>query len=132
MALGKYEVVVLFDASNSSEAIENAKKEVESLIETFGGKVIDRDDIGHLETVYEIWSSSNPYFYSLYTELEGETIKEFKRKLGIVPAVVRYKVFKMKDNQKFLKFKEIEKELANVDFADLTKSGVFNEMNQSK
>ena len=54
MALGKYEVVVLFDASNSSEAIENAKKEVESLIETFGGKAIDRDDIGHLETVYEI------------------------------------------------------------------------------
>jgi ribosomal protein S6 len=122
MALSKYEVIVLFDAANSQETIDNTKKEVESLIESFGGKILDRDDIGHLETLYEIGSSNNPYFYSLYTELEGDTIKELKRRLGIIGPVVRYKIFKMKDNQKFLKFKEIEKELANVDFADLTKS----------
>ena len=128
MALAKYEVVVLFDASNSQEKIDSAKKEVESLIEQFAGKVLEKDDIGYLETLYEIGSSSNPYFYSLYTELEGETIKEFKRKLGIIGPVVRYKVFRMADNQKFLKFKEIEKELANIDFANLTKSGVFNEI----
>jgi ribosomal protein S6 len=128
MALSKYEVIVLFDAANSQETIDNTKKEVESLIESFGGKILDRDDIGHLETLYEIGSSNNPYFYSLYTELEGDTIKELKRRLGIIGPVVRYKIFKMKDNQKFLKFKEIEKELANVDFADLTKSWVFNEM----
>ena len=128
MALAKYEVVVLFDASNSQEKIDSAKKEVESLIEQFGGKILEKDDIGYLETLYEIGSSSNPYFYSLYTELEGETIKEFKRKLGIIGPVVRYKVFRMADNQKFLKFKEIEKELADIDFANLTKSGVFNEI----
>ena len=84
MALAKYEVVVLFDAANAQDKIEETKKEVESLIGTFGGKVLDRDDIGYLETLYEIGSSNNPYFYSLYTELEGETIKEFKRKLGII------------------------------------------------
>ena len=67
MALAKYEVVVLFDASNSQEKIDSAKKEVESLIEQFAGKVLEKDDIGYLETLYEIGSSSNPYFYSLYT-----------------------------------------------------------------
>jgi len=128
MALAKYEVVVLFNAANSQETIDNTKKEVESMIESFGWKIIDRDDIGYLETLYEIGSSNNPYFYSLYTELEGETIKEFKRKLGIIWPVVRYKVLRMQDNQKFLKFKEIEKELANIDFSDLSKSGVFNEI----
>ena len=129
MSLAKYEVVVLFDASNAQDKIDETKKEVESLIESFSGKVLDRDDIGYLETLYEIGSSSNPYFYSLYTELEWETIKEFKRKLGIIWPVVRYKVFRMQDEQKFLKFKEIEKELANIDFSNLSKSGVFNEIN---
>jgi len=128
MALGKYEVVVLFNATNSQETIDNAKKEVESLVESFGWKVLDKDDIGYLETLHEIGSSNNPYFYSLYTELEGETIKEFKRKLGIIWPVVRYKVLKMQNGQKFLKFKEIEKELANIDFSDISRSGVFNEM----
>ena len=80
MALAKYEVVVLFDASNSQDKVDATKKEVESLIEQFAGKVLEKDDIGHLETLYQIGSSSNPYFYSLYTELEGTTIKEFKRK----------------------------------------------------
>ena len=129
MALSKYEVVVLFDSANSQEKIDSAKKEVETLIDSFGWKVLDKDDIWYLETLYEIGSSNNPYFYSLYTELEGDTIKEFKRKLGIIWPVVRYKVLRMQDKQKFLKFKEIEKELANIDFSDLTKSGVFNEIN---
>jgi len=129
MALAKYEVVVLFDAANAQDKIDDTKKEVESLIESFWGKIIDRDDIGYLETLFEIGSSNNPYFYSLYTELEGTTIKEFKRKLWIVWPVVRYKVLRMDDNQKFLKFKEIEKELANIDFSNLAKSGVFNEIN---
>jgi len=129
MALNKYEVVVLLDAANSQDKIDTTKKEVETLIESFGWKILDRDDIWYLETLYEIGSSNNPYFYSLYTELEGDTIKEFKRKLGIIWPVVRYKVLRMQDKQKFLKFKEIEKELANIDFSDLTKSGVFNEIN---
>ncbi len=128
--LGKYEVVVLIDAANSAENIDNAKKNVENLIEKFWWKVLDRDDIGYLETLYEIGSSNNPYFYSLYTELEGTTIKDLKRQLGIVPGVVRYKVFKMKPSQKFLKLKDIEKEIENIDFAGLTKSGIFNEINQ--
>ena len=130
MALGKYEVVVLFDASNSQENIEAAKKTVDELINKFGWKVLDVDDIGYLETLFEIWSSNNPYFYSLYVELDGEQIKELKRQLGIVPAVVRYKVFKMKPNQKFLKLKDMEKEIEKIDFTGLTKSGIFNEINQ--
>ena len=130
MPLGKYEVVVLFDASNSKEEIESAKKNVEELIKKFGWKVLDIDDIGYLETLFEIGSTNNPYFYSLYVELEGEQIKEFNRQLAIIPAVVRYKIFKMKPNQKFLKLKDIEKEIEKIDIGELTKSGVFNEMNQ--
>ena len=130
MALGKYEVVVLFDASNSQENIETAKKTVEELISKFGWKVLDVDDIGYLETDFEIGSSNNPYFYSLYVELDWKQIKELKRQLGIVPAVVRYKVFKMKPNQKFLKLKDMEKEIEKIDFTGLTKSGIFNEINQ--
>jgi len=131
MALSKYEVVVLFDSANSQEKIDSAKKEVETLIDSFGWKVLDKDDIWYLETLYEIGSSNNPYFYSLYTELDWSTIKEFKRKLGIIWPVVRYKVLKMKENHKFLKFKDVEKELANLDFSALTRSGVFNEMNSN-
>ena len=130
MPLGKYEVVVLFDASNSKEEIESAKKNVEELIKKFGWKILDIDDIGYLETLFEIGSTNNPYFYSLYVELEGEQIKEFNRQLAIMPAVVRYKIFKMKPNQKFLKLKDIEKEIEKIDIGELTKSGVFNEMNQ--
>ena len=130
MALGKYEVVVLIDAANPQEKIDSIKKSVEELIEKFGGKVLEKDDIGYLETLYEIGSSNNPYFYSLYTDLEGTTIKDFKRQLGILLGVVRYKVFKMKPNQKFLKLKDIEKEIEKIDFTGLTKSGIFNEINQ--
>lgn len=128
MALSKYEIVVLFDASNTQDVIDAAKVEVESLINSFWGKVLEKDDIGFLNTLYNIWSSSNPYFYSLYTELDGTKNKEFKRKMSIVKSVVRLKVLKMKDNQKFLKFKEIENELKNIDFSDITKCWIFNEI----
>jgi len=128
MVLLKYEVVVLFDSANSQEKIDLAKKEVESLVESFGGKVLEKDDIGYMETLYNIGSSSNPYFYSILVELNGEQNKEFKRKLSIVPIVVRYKLFKMKKNQKFLIFKDIEKQLSNIDFSDISKSGIFNEI----
>lgn len=128
MALSKYEVVVLFDSSNSQDKIDSAKKEVESLIESFGGKVLDRDDIGYLDVLYKIGSSSNPYFYSIFVELDGENNKQLKRKLWIVPTLVRYKVLKMSNNQRFLKFKDIEKELWNIDFSDISKAGIFNEI----
>jgi len=128
MALWKYEVVVLFDAANAQDKIDETKKEVETLISDFWWKILDRDDIWYMDAVYQIWSSSNPYYYSLYTELEWDSMKEFKRKLGIFWPVVRYKVFKMKDNQKFLKFKEMEKELENIDFSDLSKPWIFNEI----
>jgi len=128
MALLKYEVVVLFDSANPQEKIDSAKKEVDSLVESFGGKVLDRDDIGYLETLYKIGSSSNPYFYSILVELDGEQNKELKRKLSIMSTVVRYKILKMGNNQKFLKFKDLEKELWNVDFSNVSKSGIFHEI----
>lgn len=128
MALSKYEVVVLFDAANSQEKIDSAKKDVENLIEGFGGKVLDRDDIGYLDTLYKIGSSSNPYFYSIFVELDGEKNKELKRKLSIVPTLVRYKVLAINNGKKFLKFKELEKELWNIDFSDISKLGIFNEI----
>lgn len=128
MAFSKYEVVVLFDASNSQDKIDSTKKEVESLIDVFGGKVLDKDDIGYLKTLYNIGSSSNPYFYSLLVELDGEKNKELRRKLAIISTVVRVKILRMGNNQKFLKFKDIEKELWNIDFSNISKSGVFNEI----
>jgi len=128
MAFGKYEIVVLFDSTNSKDKINDTKKEIENLITNFKWKILDIDDIWYMEALYEIGSSSNPYYYSLYVEFLWENIKEFKRKLWIVGPVVRYKVFKMKDNQKFLKFKEVEKELENIDFSDLSKPGIFNEI----
>ena len=45
MALGKYEVVVLIDAANPADKIDEIKKSVENLITEFGGKVLDKDDI---------------------------------------------------------------------------------------
>jgi hypothetical protein len=36
--------------------------------------------------------------------------------------VVRSRLFRMKNSQKFLKFNEIDKELKDIDFAELTKS----------
>jgi len=44
--------------------------------------------------------------------------------------VVRYKVFKMKPNQKFLKMKEIAKEIEQLDISGLLKSGIFNEIDK--
>lgn len=128
MTLSKYEIVVLFDAANSQENIDLGKKEVEALIEQLWGKILDRDDIAYLETLYEIWSSNNPYFYSLLVEIDWTKNKELKRKIWIIKSVVRNKVLKMTDNQKFLKFKDIEKELQNIDFSDLDKSWIFNEI----
>lgn len=125
MALSKYEVVTLFWSSTSWDNIDKLKKAVESMLEEFWWKVLDKDDIGYLEESIISW---NPYYYSLFTELEWDTIKDLKRKLSIIEGVDRVKVFKMKDTQKFLKFKEIEKELKDIDFSDISKNGIFHEI----
>jgi len=129
MALWKYELVVLIDSSVSKENVEKIKKDVDWLVDKLWWKVLDIDDIWYLDVVYEIGSSSNPYFYSVYLELDWAVINDFKRQLSLFNWVVRYKIFKMKPNQRFLKLKDIEKEIESIDFAWLTKSWIFNEIN---
>ena len=128
----KYEVVVLIDSSNSEKEIDNIKKDVDNLILSYSWKILGKDDIWYVKALFKIWSSTNPYFYSLYVELEPNVISDLKKKLWIMRTVVRSRLFRMKNSQKFLKFNEIDKELKDIDFAELTKSWIFNEMNNSK
>ena len=127
MTLLKYEIVVLFKSSTSWTNIDELKKKFESVILQFWWKILEIDDIGYIKDCTINW---NPYYYSLYTNLEWTTIKDLKRKLSIIWNIDRINIFKMKDSQKFLKFKEIEKKLIDIDFSNIWKNNIFDEIDK--
>lgn len=59
---------------------------------------------------YPIKKRDRAYFLSLHLELSPESIKSLREKIYLDSKLLRFFFYRMGDNEKFLKFKEVNKE----------------------
>lgn len=125
--MSRYEFVWLIDPNLPSEKIEQEKKDLQ---EMFKDSLIDVDDIGILELEYPIKKRERAYFLSLCLNLDSKDIKWLEEKIALDSNLLRFFFYRMKDNEKFLKFKEVNKqlELTSEEKEKMAKEWAFQDM----
>lgn len=101
----KYEFVWIIDPNYSMDDIKNILNEIKTKLEN----VIDEDDIGFLDLVYEIKWNRRWYFISYLVEIDPLKVEEKIKDISLIKWVMRCFMYKMRPFEKYLKFHEINK-----------------------
>lgn len=100
----KYELVILVDQGMSKADIDTTISWVEKML---WNSILEKDDIWLLDLQSKINWNSRSYFVSYYLNLESSKLVELKNDLSLTKWIVRFFFYKMWNNEKFLKFKEV-------------------------
>jgi len=110
----KYELVLLLN----SQVQESERNDLLAKIESwFKSNIIKKDDMWLLQTAYDIkWKSGNNmmYYVSYYMELQNDQLQELKKNLLYTNVVVRYEIFRMRQEQAVLEYAKLQEELNTI------------------
>ena len=90
----KYEIMFIVKATLEDTALNNATREVQSLITDNGSKVIEFKDMGRKKLAYPINKEISGFYYLMNVEATHEVIQEFDRKLRINENILRHLILK--------------------------------------
>lgn len=114
LKMQKYELVLLLN----SKVQESERNDFLSKFEAgFKSNIIQKDDIGLKETSYAIHGKSDNsmiYYVSYYMTLDNAQLSEVKKNLLYTNVVVRYEIFKMKNDQLLLEYAKVQEELEKI------------------
>ncbi len=101
-----YELVIVIDANLAAKDM----KEVSGKVEKFLWKgILDTDDIGLMQTKYQIEGQDQAYYISYYVELDPDSIPQLKLDLSILKWIAKFTLFGMKESEAFLKMSDLKK-----------------------
>lgn len=109
-----YDLVLLVDPSLSEVNRKEVIAELEALIKKI---IINQDDIGLQQLMYDLWSKTwndKAYVYSYHIEAKAEDLDIIKKHLLYNNAIKRYHVFKINKNEDFLIFSKTSDELNKI------------------
>ena len=110
----KYELVLLLN----SKVQESERNDFLSKFEAgFKSNIIQKDDIGLKETSYAIHGKVDNnmiYYVSYYMTLDNTQLSEVRKNLLYTNVVVRYEIFKMKNDQALLEYAKVQEELEKI------------------
>lgn len=86
----KYEIMFIAKANLDETALSNLTKDVQKLITSDKGKVIEFKDLGRKKLAYPINKEVAGFYYLMNVEATKETIQEFDRKLRINENILRH------------------------------------------
>jgi len=95
-----YELMYIADPTVEQAKIGQLNSEIESLIETEGGKVVNTDDMGRRPLAYRIKQFTEGYYFLFEIEGSGREIAELERRLRVNDKVVRYLTVRVDEERK--------------------------------
>ena len=84
-----YELLTIFKPNLDAEEVDTIISKMESLIESFGGKIVSSDKIGRKKLAYDIQNFRDGFFFSAILNLPAEKVAEFKRQLRLNDSILR-------------------------------------------
>ncbi len=86
----KYEIMYIVSAKLDESKLDGISKEVQKLIASNKGKVIEFKDLGRKKLAYPINKEVSGFYYLMNAEASTDAIKEFDRKLRINENILRH------------------------------------------
>ena len=88
------------DPTTEDAMIGQLNTEIESLVESEGGKVVSTDDMGRRPLAYRIKKFTEGYYYLFEIEGSGSEIAELERRLRVNDKIVRYLTVRVDEERK--------------------------------
>ena len=104
--MNRYELVILVDTRLPQESMMGVIDTIEKL---FWTDIKLKDDIWMLDLAYNIESNTRAYFVSYDLNIDPARLWEIRRTMMLTKWLLRYSLYKMADNEKFLLFKDVSK-----------------------
>lgn len=95
-----YEVMYIADPAADSDAIASLNKDIETLVEGEGGKIVSTDDMGKRRLAYKIKQFTEGYYYLFEIEGSGREIAELERRMRVNDKVFRYLTVRVDEERK--------------------------------
>lgn len=105
-----YEVMYIVDPETADDAIGTINETMSKLIETEGGTVIRRDDIGRKRMAYEINKKKEGYYVLFEIEGSGQEIAELERRMRVNDAIMRFVTVRVDEDRKAAEKKRSKRE----------------------
>lgn len=91
----KYEIMFIVKATMEAEAIKNASSDMQKLITSNKGKVLEFKEMGEKKLAYPIKKELNGYYFVMQVEATHEIISEFDRKASINESILRHLIIRI-------------------------------------
>lgn len=95
-----YEVMYIADPATDSDAIQSLNKDIEELVESQGGKVVNTDDMGKRQLAYKIKQFTEGYYFLFEIEGSGSEIAELERRMRVNDKIFRYLTVRVDEERK--------------------------------
>ena len=95
-----YEVMYIVNPETADDAIGTLNDTMGRLIETEGGTIIRRDDIGRRRMAYEINKKKEGYYVLFEIEGSGQEIAELERRMRVNDAIIRFITVRVDEDRK--------------------------------
>jgi small subunit ribosomal protein S6 len=105
-----YEVMYIVDPETADDAIGTLNETMSKLIETEGGTIIRRDDIGRKRMAYEINKKKEGYYVLFEIEGSGQEIAELERRMRVNDAIIRFVTVRVDEDRKAADKKRAKRE----------------------
>ena len=105
-----YEVMYIVDPETADDAIGTLNDTMGRLIETEGGTIVRRDDIGRRRMAYEINKKKEGYYVLFEIEGSGQEIAELERRMRVNDAIMRFVTVRVDEDRKAADKKRTKRE----------------------
>lgn len=93
--MNKYEIMFIVKTTLDEATVKKTVKDLESIITTMKGKVIDTKDMGQRELAYPIKKEISGFYYVLTVEASNDALNELDRKARINENIIRHQVISL-------------------------------------
>jgi len=98
--MAKYEMMFIARTDVPEEEIDKLNAQMESVVSGAGGKTEKIDKMGRRRLAYRV-KKQREGFYVLFTfEGNGDTVREFERRLKVTDAVIKYLAVRVDERKK--------------------------------
>jgi len=84
-----YELLAILKPTIDTDEVEQNIGKLKDTITSFGGNVLNTNDMGRKKLAYETQNFRDGYFYVLTFELPADKVSEFKRQVKLNDNIIR-------------------------------------------
>jgi len=88
--MSKYELMTMAHGSKGEDTAKKISLEIQKIITSLGGSLVDSNFWGKRKLSYKIKQETEGYYDVMVFEMDSAKIAEFKSKLNLIEALVRY------------------------------------------